>query len=190
MDVSSWVVTGLRFQSTSIPYWVKRDGSREESFASQPNQRGMTVKPTQNVLLTLASLVATVAMAGQVSMPPSFSGQMAPEVTLRIYPLGVISKQAAFSHHGKAIRTLVLPNGKEGWVYEVGVKQARTYQKPLNGKQTVYEAGPDNRASAYTLVFDNKDKVIDVLYNENGRHDGLTALQEQRKARGMDVDKR
>ena len=148
------------------------------------------MKPFQHVLLTLATGVATVAMAGQLSMPPNFSGQLAPEVALRAYPLGVINKQAAFSHHGKALRTLILPNGKEGWLYEVGVKQARTYHQPSSGKQTVYEAGPDNRASTYTLVFDNKDMVVDVLYNENGRHDGLTALQEQRKVRGEGIDKR
>jgi hypothetical protein len=28
-----------------------------------------------------------------------------------------------------------------------------------------------------TLEFDDKGVVIDVLYNENGRHDGLTAMQ-------------
>lgn len=148
------------------------------------------MKPFQNVLLTMAMAVATVVMAGQLPMPPNFSGQLEPEEALRAYPLGVINKQAAFSHHGKALRILILPNGKEGWLYEVGVKQARIYQQASRGKQTVYEAGPDNRASTYTLVFDNKDMVIDVLYNENGRHDGLTALQEQRKVRGEGVDKR
>lgn len=36
----------------------------------------------------------------------------------------------------------------------------------------------------YTLVFDDKGVVIDVIYNEKGRHDGLTVLQVQRKVRG------
>lgn len=142
------------------------------------------MKPVLNVLLTLTMVAATVALAGQQTMPPSFSEQNEPETVLRAYPLGVTTKQAAFSHHGKALRTLVLPNAKEGWVYEVGGKQAQTYQHPTREKHTVYEAGPGNGVRIYTLVFDDKGVVIDVLYNEKGRHDGLTALQVQRKVRG------
>lgn len=48
----------------------------------------------------------------------------------------------------------------------------------------MYEAGPGNGVRTDTLVFDDKAVVIDVLYNEQGRHDGLTALQVQRKVRG------
>jgi len=48
----------------------------------------------------------------------------------------------------------------------------------------VYETGPGNGVRTYTLMFDDKGAVIDVLYNEKGRHDGLTALQVQRKVRG------
>ncbi|MDP1926980.1 MAG: hypothetical protein Q8K62_00550 [Thiobacillus sp.] len=142
------------------------------------------MKPVLNVLLTLTMVAATAAFAGQQTMPPSFSGQNEPETVLRAYPLGITTKQAAFSHHGKALRTLILPNGKEGWVYEVGGKQAQTYQHPTREKHTVYEAGPSNGVRTYTLVFDDRGVVIDVLYNEKGRHDGLTALQVQRKVRG------
>lgn len=142
------------------------------------------MKPVLNVLLTLTMVAATVTLAGQQTMPPSFSEQNEPETVLRAYPLGITTKQAAFSHHGKALRTLILPNGKEGWVYEVGGKQAQTYQHPTREKHTVYEAGPGNGVRTYTLVFDDKGVVIDVLYNEKGRHDGLTALQVQRKVRG------
>lgn len=142
------------------------------------------MKPVLNVLLTLTMVAATAALAGQQTMPPSFSEQNEPETVLRAYPLGITTKQAAFSHHGKALRTLILPNGKEGWVYEVGGKQAQTYQHPTREKHTVYEAGPGNGVRTYTLVFDDKGVVIDVLYNEKGRHDGLTALQVQRKIRG------
>jgi hypothetical protein len=142
------------------------------------------MKPVLNVLLTLTMVAATAALAGQQTMPPSFSEQSEPETVLRAYPLGITTKQAAFSHHGKALRTLILPNGKEGWVYEVGGKQAQTYQHPTREKHTVYEAGPGNGVRTYTLVFDDKGVVIDVLYNEKGRHDGLTALQVQRKVRG------
>jgi len=142
------------------------------------------MKPVLNVLLTLTMGAATAALAGQQTMPPSFSEQNEPETVLRAYPLGITTKQAAFSHHGKALRTLILPNAKEGWVYEVGGKQAQTYQHPTREKHTVYEAGPGNGVRTYTLVFDDKGVVIDVLYNEKGRHDGLTALQVQRKVRG------
>ena len=145
------------------------------------------MKPILNVLLTLTMVAATATLAGQagqLSMPPSFTERVEPEKVLRAYPLGVITKQAAFSHHGKAIRTSILPNGKEGWVYEVGGKQAQTYQHPTKEKHTVYETGPGNSVRTYTLVFDGKGMVIDVLYNEQGRHDGLTALQVQRKVRG------
>ena len=75
-------------------------------------------------------------------------------------------------------------------MYEVGGKEARTYQHPTKEKQTVYETGPGNGVRTFTLVFDDKGVVIDVLYNEQGRHDGLTALQEQRKVRGEGIDKR
>ncbi len=147
------------------------------------------MKSVSNVLwtMTIAIAAATTTLAGHAAplpMPPSFTDEVAPEVVLRTYPLGVITKQAAFSHHGKAVHTLILPNGKEGWVYEVGDKQAKTYQHPTTKKHTVYETGPGYGVRIYTLEFDDKGVVIDVLYNEQGRHDGLTALQVQRKVRG------
>jgi len=144
------------------------------------------MKSILNVLLALTTVAATASLAGQLSMPPSFTEQVEPETVLRAYPLGVITKQAAFSHHGKAVRSLILPNGKVGWVYEVGGKQAKTYQHPTKEKQkhTVYETEPGNGVRTYTLEFDSKGVVIDVLYNEQGRHDGLTALQVQRRFRG------
>ncbi len=151
------------------------------------------MKPILNVLLTLAIVAATSSLAGQAGlpMPPSFTDEGEPETVLRVYPLGVITKQAAFSHHGKAVRTLILPNGKEGWVYEAGGKQAQTYQHPTKEKERhiVYETGPGNGVRTYTLVFDDKGVVIDVLYGEQGRHDGLTALQAQRKVRGEGTPK-
>ncbi|MES2369364.1 MAG: hypothetical protein V4554_07715 [Pseudomonadota bacterium] len=147
------------------------------------------MKSVSNVLwtMTIAIAAATTTLAGHAAplpMPPSFTDEVAPEVVLRTYPLGAITKQAAFSHHGKAVHTLILPNGKEGWVYEVGDKQAKTYQHPTTKKHTVYETGPGYGVRIYTLEFDDKGVVIDVLYNEQGRHDGLTALQVQRKVRG------
>ena len=147
------------------------------------------MKLVLNLLLTSTMALVTTAMAGQLAMPPVFTVQSDPETVLRAYPLGVITKQAAFSHHGKAIRTVILPNGKEGWVYEVGIKDARTYEHPTKQKHTVYETEPGNGVRTYTLEFDSKGVVIDVLYNEQGRHDGLTALQVQRKALGESIPK-
>jgi len=146
----------------------------------------LIVKPVLNLLLTSTMALVTTAMAGQLSMPPSFTVQSDPETVLRTYPLGTITKQAAFSHHGKAIRTVILPNGKEGWVYEVEIKDPRTYEHPTKQKHTVYETEtePGNGVRTYTLEFDSKGVVIDVLYNEQGRHDGLTAMQVQRRIRG------
>ena len=148
------------------------------------------MKSISNVLwaLTIAIAAATTTIAGHAGplpMPPSFTDEVAPETVLRAYPLGNITKQAAFSHHGKAVRSLTLPNGKEGWVYEVGIKEARTYEHPTKEKHTVYESEPGNGVRTYTLEFDSKGVVIDVLYNEQGRHDGLTALQVQRRIRGQ-----
>lgn len=97
-------------------------------------------------------------------IPPAFSSASVPEETLRKYPLGVITKQAAFSHHGQATRTIALPNGNEGWVYQIGEGR---------GLRT------------YTLVFDAKGVVTDVLYNERNWRNGFTALQLQAQAGGM-----
>ena len=147
------------------------------------------MKSVLNILLALTAVVATTVLSGQLTMPPSFTERDGPETVLRAYPLGQITKQAAYSHHGKAVRTKTLPNGLEGWVYEVGGKQARTYQHPTMKKQTVFETEPGNGVRTFTLVFDGKGVVIDVLYNEQGRHDGLTALQAQRKVRVERIDK-
>lgn len=94
-------------------------------------------------------------------MPPDFSIKTDMEQALLKYPLGVITQEAAFSHHGQATRKVTLPNGNEGWVYQVGEG---------TGLRT------------YTLEFNEKGVVTDVLYNEKGRHNGLTALQLQAQA--------
>src|SRR3569833_1132953 len=146
--------------------------------------RRSSVKPVLNMLLTSSVAMVTTAMAGPLSMPPSFTVQSDTETVLRAYTLGLITSQAANSHHGKAIHTVILPNGKEGWVYEVGIKDARTYEHPTKQKHTVYETEPGNGVRSYTLEFVSKGVVIDELYYEQGRQDGLTALQVQRRFRG------
>ncbi len=123
--------------------------------------------------LMLVSLWVGAGVAAEqkyLPMPPSFDARTDPEEALTKYPLGAITKQAAFSHHGKEHRTVTLPNGDEGKVYQVG-------------------SGMGLRT--YTLVFNDKGVVTDVLYNEKGRHNGLTALQLQAQAArvlGPDVE--
>ncbi len=120
------------------------------------------------------------AQSGNLPMPPAFAPTAPVEQTLRAYPLGVITKQAAFSHHGKAHRELKLPNGLTGWVYDVGgLPKAVTYGSPVGKQQPVTEREMRHQARSYTLVFDNRGVVVDVLYNEKGPHDGLTALSQQ-----------
>lgn len=110
------------------------------------------------ILAVLGSASIWAAEPTHPPMPPVFSTNTNVEQALLKYPLGVISKEAAFAHHGQATRKITLPNGNEGWVYQVGEG---------TGLRT------------YTLVFDEKGLVTDVLYNEQGRHNGLTALQLQ-----------
>ena len=118
-------------------------------------------------LITLACFAGLTVEAAKLPMPPSFNLTTDAQVALGYYPLGVVDKQAAFSHHGKAHRFVTLPNGKEGWIYE--------YHLDRNlGHRT------------FTLVFGDKGVVIDVLYNEPGSFDGLSALQVQRRVPGAD----
>lgn len=143
----------------------------------------MINKTVAAMLLALVlNPLAGTARAANLPMPPAFKPDTPVEQTLRSYPLGVIGKQAAFSHHGKAHREIKLPNGLTGWVYDVGgLPQATPYVSPTGKKQSVMETEAVHQASSYTLVFDNRGVVVDVLYNENGRHDGLAALALQHR---------
>jgi hypothetical protein len=128
------------------------------------------------ILVIVLSPWATLVQSANLPMPPVFTLAASIEQTLRAYPLGVITKQAAFSHHGKAHHEIKLPNGLEGWVYDVGgLPKAVTYVSPAGEKQTVRETEIRHETRSYTLVFDNRGVVIDVLYNEDGSQDGLTA---------------
>ncbi|MDE2089455.1 MAG: hypothetical protein KGJ12_05490 [Gammaproteobacteria bacterium] len=111
--------------------------------------------------MVLFSAVSFADESKYPPMPPDFSAKTDMQEALLKYPLGVINKEAAFSHHGQATRKVTLPNGNEGWVYQVG-------------------EGAGLRT--YTLEFNEKGIVTDVLYNEQGRHNGLTALQLQAQA--------
>lgn len=133
-------------------------------------------------VLSLFQAIMLLADPQTLPMPPEFSSNADPSALLRSYPLGGITKQAAFSHHGKAHRTITLPNGMEGWVYEVGgTRHENIYISPDGEKRSVMETSKGSRVRTYILVFDSRGTVSDVLYKENGRHDGLTALQLQLK---------
>lgn len=118
---------------------------------------GMTIAIT---LLLAALSFELVAFEKSVRMPPRFKLDATPQDVLSIYPLGVIDKQAAFSHHGGTHRKVTLPNGMEGWLYHVGEQQWHR---------------------SYTLVFDINNKVSDILYYDHGknREYGLSAMQIQ-----------
>lgn len=134
-----------------------------------------------NVLMAFVlGLGGSFAQSATLPMPPTFGADASVEQVLRAYPLGVITKQAAFSHHGTAHREIKLPNGLEGWIYDVGgVPKAVSYVNPAGKKQTVKKTEASHETRSYTLVFDTRGVVIDVLYNEKGPHDGLTALSLQ-----------
>lgn len=101
--------------------------------------------------------------AKKPTMPQRFTLNAKPQEVLTSYPLGVISQQIAFSHHGAAHRRLTLPNGNKAWVYNIGDKEWHR---------------------TYTLVFDSKDRVSDVLYYDHAKYAerGLTALQLQSRS--------
>lgn len=121
----------------------------------------MTNRAVIMLILGMAmGLPLAAAQPGTLPMPPGFTLDADPEKTLAAYPLGVIHKDAAFVHHGKANKELVLPNGKTGWLYDVGDQEWHR---------------------SYTLVFGDDGTVSDVLYYDHGRFSkhGLSALQIQ-----------
>lgn len=104
--------------------------------------------------------VPVQAEEGVSRMPPAFNLDADPEQVLTQYPLGEVTKVAAFAHHGKAHRELKLPNGRFGWLYDVGRKEWHR---------------------TYTLVFGKDETVIDVMYFDHSKYSGrgLTAMQLQ-----------
>ena len=116
------------------------------------------------ILLLALIIIGVTARAQQPTLPkpPRFTLNDKPERVLANYPLGVIDRNAAFSHHGKAHKEFTLVNRREAWLYDVGEKEWHR---------------------TYTLVFGKDGKVIDVLFYDHGRHEkyGLTALQVQSK---------
>lgn len=106
-------------------------------------------------IFSVALLVVASTAAAALPMPPRFEAAGDPADTLVHYPLGVITRDAALIHHGKAHWTTKLPNGREGWVYEYGSRNA-TY--------------------SYTLEFGRDGTVIDVVYRRADDKRPLSAL--------------
>ena len=99
------------------------------------------------------------ALEPQKPMPPKFTLEVDPADALHNYPLGVITEQDAFAHHGGPVRKVTLPNGNPGWLYKSGEK----------------EGVP----SIYVLEFSNDGIVIDVLHKDYRYKIGHSALQYQ-----------
>ena len=95
---------------------------------------------------------ASLARPSGSLTPPAFTADAPVKTTLRAYPLGIITMQAALSDYGAPHRKLKLADGEEWWAYDVGAGRS------------------------YTLVFDRRGVVANVVYNENGPRNGLTAL--------------
>ena len=121
-------------------------------------------------------------------MPPVFSLDANAEQLLKAYPLGVITKEAAFAHHGQAHNVVTLPNGLEGWVYENSLTTQETFSMPSGQKREMQALEHTDVLSSYTLVFGSDGKVIDVLYRDNRRDDAASALLAQRQSK-PDVEK-
>jgi hypothetical protein len=99
------------------------------------------------------------ALEPQKPMPPKFGFEVDPADALHNYPLGVITEQDAFAHHGGPVRKVTLPNGNPGWLYKSGE-----------------EAGVP---SIYVLEFSSDGVVIDVLHKDYRYKIGHSALQYQ-----------
>jgi hypothetical protein len=69
-------------------------------------------------------------------------------------------------------------------VVELQIRRMGDANSTIFRRQPGQNPGPRNGVRIYTVAFDDKGVVIDVHYNEQGRHDGLTAQQVQRKVRG------
>jgi hypothetical protein len=116
----------------------------------------------QQLILVFTSVVlsnAALAAQSHKQMPPTFSFMHEPEKVLHEYPLGMISKQEAFAHHGGPVRKMTLPNGNKGWLYSTGE-----------------EAGIPE---LYILQFSDGGKVIDVMHKNVHYKNGHSALQYQ-----------
>lgn len=122
----------------------------------------MTVKTISaaGYITALLMLSATSNMAfAYKPMPQVFSLDKDAAVVLRNYPLGILHRDEAFAHHGRLVRTVILPNGNSGWMYKVGE-----------------QAGIPN---IYVLEISRDGYVVDVLHKDIHYKIGHSALQYQ-----------
>ena len=140
------------------------------------------------LFFTTTGQAASPSDSQYLPMPPVFSLDANAEQLLKAYPLGVITKEAAFAHHGQAHNVVTLPNGLEGWVYENSLTKQETFTMPSGQKRETQALEHTNVLSTYTLVFGSDGKVIDVLYRDNRRDDAASALLAQRQSK-PDVEK-
>ena len=117
-----------------------------------PKSKAATIAVIGLLLLS----ITPISIHAAKQMPPDFSFGHEPREVLGSYPLGVISEQAAFAHHGGPIRKEILPNGNQGWLYKSGEN-----------------AGVP---SIYVLQFSRDGIVIDVLHKDHRYKLGHSAL--------------
>lgn len=123
--------------------------------------------------------MSAIASAETLPQPPFFNPASDAQDVLEKYPLGVITEFAAGIHHGKADKTLSLPNGLTGWKYVIGgVPTQKTYTKPSGEVVTVTEVNRAHTTKTFILVFSN-EVVVDVLYHDEDRKSHITALLAQ-----------
>jgi len=134
-----------------------------------------------NLFLIPILVWAPIVFAEPLPVPPNLTPQENAEDLLRDYPLDVITELAAHSHHGHPDHKITLPNGLEGWVYEVyGDREARTYIQPSGSETKVAETPWASPKWSDVLVFGANGTVIDVLYDAKHPELGLSPLQVQR----------
>lgn len=138
------------------------------------------------VLLLVVCVTVVPAAPGDIPRPPYFRENADPAKVLAQYPLGVITKQLAFSYHGKAVKEVELPNGHIGWIYDVGGTPVhQEYVTPAGQEKRVLETDRSHAVTTYTLVFDG-DVVVNVLYRDYDHDKEMSALQIQFKEPPVD----
>lgn len=138
--------------------------------------------------LSLPVQAASPGNEGYLPMPLKFSLESDHTEVMKNYPLGVITKMAAFTHHGQPHKTVELPNGLEGWMYENVLKKNKSFKMSSGEKREMESMEDAHFVSTYTLVFDSGGVVRDVLYQEPSHGNAESALLVQRVSK-PDVEK-
>lgn len=135
------------------------------------------------VVLTHVSTASAATSEGNLPMPPKFALDASPGEVLSGYPLGVLPTMAIYAHHGQPDHKITLPNGLQGWVYEVhGAGEVVRYGTKGGDESVVVEMHQGMPQMSYTLVFSAAGKVVDVLYDNPHGQPSASALRTQRSA--------